>query len=79
MTGSDTMAATRRLVLDVLKPHDPSILEFTERISDLASVGSVNSALYEVDEDVENIKMTIVGEGVDFDKVKTEIESMGGS
>ncbi|MDY6778309.1 MAG: DUF211 domain-containing protein [Candidatus Nanohaloarchaea archaeon] len=73
------MADTRRLVLDVLKPHNPSILEFSDRIADLDSVESVNSALYEVDEEVENIKMTIVGGRLDFDAIKSEIESMGGS
>ncbi|MDS0221374.1 DUF211 domain-containing protein [Haloarcula sp. S1AR25-5A] len=27
------MATVRRLVIDVLKPHDPPLIDFTERIT----------------------------------------------
>ncbi len=73
------MAKIRRLVLDVLKPHQPSILDMAEGITDLDSVSSVNAILYEVDEKVENIKMTIVGDSLDFDAIRDEIEDLGGS
>lgn len=69
----------RRLVLDVLKPHKPSIVETAERVSDLPSVEGVNGTLFEVDDKVENIKLTLVGEDIDEDAVREEIEDIGGS
>jgi hypothetical protein len=73
------MARIRRLVLDVLKPHNPSMLEMSETISGLESVSAVNATLFEVDEKVENIKMTLVGDEIDFETVKSTIEDVGGS
>ncbi len=31
------MAAVRRLVIDVLKPHDPPLLTFTEQLAELTA------------------------------------------
>jgi len=73
------MANTRRLVLDVLKPHKPSILEMAEKLSEVENVSSVNTILYEIDEKVENIKITIVGDKLDFDRINDRIEELGGS
>jgi len=73
------MSEIRRLVLDVLKPHKPSMLEMSQRVSDLDTVTGVNASLYEVDEEVENIKMTVKGDTIDYDSVRTVIEDMGGS
>lgn len=73
------MANTKRLVLDVLKPHDPGKLKMTDEITDLSSVSSVNCILYEVDKKVENVKLTIIGTDLDFDKIEDKIESLGGS
>lgn len=55
------MAKLRRLVLDVLKPHQPSVIELTEKLSDVEGVEGVNSSLIEVDEEVKNVKITIEG------------------
>lgn len=74
-----SMSDLRRLVLDVLKPHDPGLVEMTEKISGLASVDTVNTNLYEVDEQVENVKMTIIGEALDFEQIENKIEKLGGS
>lgn len=73
------MAQIRRLVLDVLKPHEPSLLELTQTVGDQDSVGSINSTVYEIDEKVENVKMTIQGEDLDFDAIKELIEDSAGS
>ncbi len=73
------MSKTKRLVLDVLKPHDPDILTMADEIADLESVSSVNFTLYEVDEKVENVKTTIVGSDLDYDDIEETIDSLGGS
>ncbi|MDY6769199.1 MAG: DUF211 domain-containing protein [Candidatus Nanohaloarchaea archaeon] len=73
------MAPTRRIVLDVLKPHEPSMREIAGRVADVNGVSGANAILVEIDEDVENVKMTVVGDDIDYDAVEQEVEDMGGS
>ena len=73
------MAPIRRLVLDLLKPHRPTSIEFARRISDLDGVTGVNAVLVEVDEEVQNLKLTVEGEAVDFEAVEETIDELGGS
>jgi hypothetical protein len=71
------MTGIKRLVLDVLKPHQPSILELAKAIAALKHVTGVNLSLLEVDTQTENIKITVEGVNVDFDEVQGVIEDMG--
>ena len=73
------MGALRRLVLDTLKPHEPDIIEVAQRISELSGVDSVNVSLYEIDRKVENAKITIEGQDIQFLEVKDLIQDMGAS
>ena len=54
------MGNVRLLVLDVLKPHEPSILKLAGSISDLKGVDGCDISVYEIDSKVENVKVTIV-------------------
>ena len=63
------MATVRRVVVDVLKPHTPPLVEFTERVSETAGVDSARSQLIELDRDVQNIEVTVEGADVDYDAV----------
>jgi hypothetical protein len=67
----------RRLVLDVLKPHKPSVVELSEVLSHLEGVEGVNIIIYEIDQQVENAKVIIVGNPIDFGDVKKKLEEMG--
>jgi hypothetical protein len=67
----------RRLVLDVLKPHRPSVVDLSLALSNLEGVDGVNIMIYEIDQHVENAKITIVGTNVSFDVVKEKLEEMG--
>jgi hypothetical protein len=67
----------RRLVLDVLKPHRPSVVDLSLALSKLEGVEGVNIMIYEIDEHVENAKITIVGTKVDFEVVQKKLEEMG--
>ncbi len=69
----------RRLVLDVLKPHEPSLVEFTRRAARVDTVGSVSTSLIELDREVQNVKVTIEGEDLDFDAIEDAIEGLGGT
>jgi len=68
----------RRLVLDVLKPHNPSIVEMAKRLGALKGVDGVSLALEEVDQETESVKVTIEGTQVDFEKVSETIRQVGG-
>lgn len=70
--------AIRRLVLDVLKPHVPTILELAEALSKLGGISGVNLSLSEVDQQTETIKITIKGEKIDYLAVESVIEDFGG-
>ena len=73
------MANIRRLVLDTLKPHEPSIISVAEELGDLEGVSAVNISIYELDRKVENAKITIEGEDISFPEVERVIEELGGS
>ncbi|MFC4405546.1 DUF211 domain-containing protein [Haloarchaeobius iranensis] len=71
------MAPVRRLVVDVLKPHEPPLVEFTRQLSDVESVDGVTSSLIELDKKVQNVKLSIEGESVEFDAVEETVEGLG--
>ncbi len=69
----------RRLVLDVLKPHEPGIVQVTRQLSDLDGVTGATSKLVEIEENVRTIRITIEGEDLDLDVIDAEIADLGGS
>ncbi len=68
----------RRLVLDVLKPHIPTILDLATALTHVKGVAGVNLSLYEVDQQTETVKVTIQGENIDYDEVQRVIKDFGG-
>ncbi len=73
------MAGIKRIILDVLKPHEPSIIELAERLSSLEGISGVNISLEEVDAETDSIKITIEGNDIKYDLVKKEIDNCGAS
>jgi len=73
------MGKTRRLVLDTLKPHEPSIIEWADQLSELSGITAVNISIYEMDRKVENAKITIEGEDISYSIVEEIINEMGGA
>jgi hypothetical protein len=71
------MATIRQLVIDVLKPHEPTMLSVAQDVTETDGVEGVNAILLEMDEEVRNIKFTIEGEDIDFDAVSEVIENTG--
>jgi hypothetical protein len=69
----------RRLVLDTLKPIEPSIVDLAKRISVLDGISAVNISIAEIDHKVENAKITIEGDDLDYDVVAALIQDQGGS
>lgn len=72
-------APIRRVVLDLLKPHDPTTVEFAQQIGAVDGVTGVNAMVIEVDAEVENLKLTVEGEAVDYEAVRAVIDGLGGN
>lgn len=68
-----------RVVLDILKPHNPSLPSFAMYLSSLEGVDGVNITLIEIDKDTENIKITMEGNKLNYDKIKEAVEKYGAS
>jgi len=73
------MGKIRRLVLDVLKPMEPNIIELAEMLSRDEGVSAVNISVVEIDLKVENAKITIEGDNIIYDRIKNIIQDMGGA
>lgn len=73
------MPTAKRIVLDVLKPHQPNSLEFALRIAEQDSGCRVRLKVEEVDEKTESITLEIEGADVCYDAVAEAITSMGAS
>ena len=73
------MTGIKRIILDVLKPHEPSIIELAQRLSSLEGISGVNISLEEVDAETDSIKITIEGNNISYDLVKKEIDNCGAS
>ncbi|WP_323676292.1 DUF211 domain-containing protein [Halorubellus sp. PRR65] len=73
------MVELRRLVLDVLKPHDPDIREFAAAAARCDGVTGVNAVLVETDREVQNVKLTVEGQAIADDAVEAAIDDLGGT
>jgi hypothetical protein len=73
------MVLVKRVVLDVLKPHQPNGLEFAKAIATQGADYRVTFTVLEVDEKTETVKIIIAGENIDFDAVSEAIANLGGS
>jgi len=73
------MGNLRRLVLDVLKPLEPTIVELVQLLADLEGVDGANISIYEIDRRVENAKVTIEGHDLRYEEVVSIIEENGGA
>lgn len=69
----------QRLVLDVLKPHEPDTVTFATAVAGCAGVEGVNVALIETDREVQNLKVTLEGSAIDVDAVEETVADLGGT
>lgn len=66
-----------RMVLDVLKPHEPALPDFAKKIGSMDGVEGVDITLIEIDKETETLKITIDGDLV-YEKIRSQIEDWGG-
>lgn len=73
------MTTVRRLVIDVLKPHEPGLVEFAQQLSAVDGVEALSSSLVEIDREVDNVKLTFEGPDLDAAQIEAAVEREGGS
>lgn len=73
------MVAVKKIVLDVLKPHQPNALEFSQAIAKAGDDYRVRLTVLEVDENTETLQIEIEGNAIDFEVIRSIISDMGGS
>ncbi|MFZ9039440.1 MAG: DUF211 domain-containing protein [Gammaproteobacteria bacterium] len=73
------MVFVKKLVLDVLKPHQPNALEFCEAIASAGNDYRVHLTVLEVDEKTETLQITVEGNAIDSATLLAKINDLGGS
>ncbi len=73
------MVSIKRIVLDVLKPHQPNALEFARVIAAAGADYRVRLTVIEMDENTETLQIEVSGTNIDLESVQSAISEMGGS
>lgn len=73
------MAKIKRIVLDVLKPRHPNIIDFAGAIADLGTEWRVVMTVDEVDDKTESVMLSVEGDSLDFEAIQQSIQALGGS
>lgn len=73
------MVSVKRLVLDILKPHQPDALEFSCTLAKGGDDYRVGLTVIEMDENTETIQVVIEGSNIDFEAIQSAITNMSGS
>ncbi len=71
------MSRTRRIVLDVLKPHYPNAFDFSITLADLDEDHRVKLTVVEVDKKTETVILVIEGRDIHYDAIIEAIKEMG--
>jgi len=79
MVQTTTTVRIRRLVLDVLKPHQPRIDVLAYAVAELNGVDSVNITRTETDSSTEGIIVTIVGDNLVYKDIEDVLRDYGSS
>ena len=67
----------RLLVLDILKPHKPNIVEFGQELKKTNGIDNLDVSVYAVDEKTESVKVVLEGNSLNFDDIRKTIEDAG--
>ena len=66
-----------RIILDVLKTHVPSLVEFGYEISRVRGVSRVEVELVEVDAETDSIRLIIEGEAINYEELEKTVRKLG--
>ena len=78
--SEDSSAKIKHLILDILKPHFPSIVELSKAVvANIDGIDKVISEIVEMDQDTESIKMQVYGQHINLDKLIRVLKKFGAS
>ena len=69
----------KRIVLDILKPHEPALPDLASTLANMPAetgVVGVNITLLEIDAKTESVKITIEGQDLDYDLLREKLREM---
>ena len=72
------MVRIKRLLLDVLKPHQPNVLEFGRLLAEPGE-HRVKVTVVEMDDQTETLQIVVEGPDIDFDRIQATIADLGAS
>lgn len=67
----------RHLVLDVLRPHDPSLPEFASLLAELKGLTKIDVSLIEMNDKTQSLKVVLEGSGINFNELREHIAKQG--
>lgn len=73
------MPVIKRVVLDVLKPHQPNVLEFATAIAGCHGGCRITVTVTEIDEKTETTVITVESEDVPYAAIVETIRELGAS
>jgi hypothetical protein len=73
------MGTVVSLEIDVLKPYDPPLVDFTERIEEAEAVESAAVTVIERDDEVQNVEVSLRGQHIDLAAITKIVEEQGAS
>ena len=73
------MTTIRKLVLDILKPHQPNAIDFCLALASVGNTYKINLIVSEVDEKTETIVVTIKAPDINFTEISAIVQKMGAS
>jgi hypothetical protein len=73
------MTSIRRVVLDVLKPHQPNVLEFAKVLAEQYPGCNIQITVTEMDDKTETTLVDIEGDDIPYDGIVDAIQSLGAS
>ncbi len=73
------MIKVKKLILDILKPHQPNALAFASALAEQAGEIQVTVSVVGVDEKTESVVAEIEGDDIDFERLTAQIKELGAS
>jgi hypothetical protein len=73
------MSRLKRIVLDVLKPHQPNALEFAQALGERNPDCRITLAVDEIDEKTESVMIEIEAADISYAAIEESINALGAS
>ena len=67
-----------KIILDVMSPAQQTIVDLVEILNGIEGVAQVEVSLTELEKNVEDLKVTLEGYGLDYEIIRSAIRDFGG-